>query len=1053
MRSAALCYQDMKFLTIFFAVSTVAVPNIHAASIDAGIFDRLEWRNIGPANPGGRASDIAGVPGNPDIVYLATGGGGLFKTTDAGVTWKPLFDREGTISIGAIALQPDNPDVIWVGTGESAVRNSVSFGDGVYRSTDGGATWSHLGLEDTERISRIVVDPADSRTVFVGAQGHAFGPDEHRGVYITHDGGRTWNRTLYIDATHGVSDLDVDPANPNIVYACMWLFDRKPWTFTSGDEKGGVFKSTDGGATWHKLTNGLPKLLGRIGVRVAPSNHNVVYIIAESKDGTVFRSDDAGATFHQVNKDIDLVSRGFYYAHVQVDPTDENRVYAIASRLFVSIDGGRTFRGISRKTHSDYHALWIDPKDPRRIWQGQDGGFAVSHDRGETWETVSNIPLAQFYQIYADNRQPFYWVTGGLQDDGVWTGPSGSREPAGILNDDWTMVSFGDGFYAVNPTSDPDMYLTESQGGHLLLTDLRTREQQMVSPQPWSNAGGPASGQKYRFNWNTPIVVSPWDKSEIYFAGNVLFRSTDFGHSWEVISPDLTTNNPEEQKSAGGPIWHDNSTAENHCTIVTVAESPKRRGEIWAGTDDGNLQLTTDGGKHWTNLIQNVSGLPPNPWVTHVDPSGTSADVAYVSFDRHMFDDFHPYVYKTSDGGKSWTNITGNLPPKAYVWVVREDPKNPNLLYAGTELGLYASWTGGESWSPLHLKNLPDVEVHDLMVHPVKNDLILATMGRSVWILDDATPLQKMTPEIQQQSAYLFDIRPAMRFARRFEHYGIGNQPFAGPNPPQGALITYYLKDKPAAGKSVELRIADSSGKVIRVIKQKVTDAGLQRTSWDLRYDAAVQLRPPRPEEVLFLGGPRGPQVLPGTYQVKLVVGDATVAEKPVEVTLDPALRVPNTALATQLDYALKLRDMESAGNRTLKNMESIKTQLQAIQKTVEQQLGDKGKALDTEITRDLEQLETMSASLARPPEVSRLEEGPRVLEKVRSLFQSLEGVDAAPTAAQIDYFGELAAEYRQKLAEATGFLEKTVPQWNEDLHKAGAPMLIVTKPVEVPKV
>lgn len=1036
-----------------FFTLVLTVASIHAASVDAKVFDQLEWRSIGPSNMGGRGSDIAGVPGDPNIVYLATGGGGLFKTTDAGATWKPLFDHESNISIGAIALQPNNPDVIWVGTGESAVRNSVSFGDGVYRSTDGGATWTHLGLEDTERISRIVVSPTDPNTVFVGALGHAFGPNENRGVYITHDAGRTWTKTLYLDPEHGVSDLDVDPVNPNIVYACMWRFERKPWTFTSGDDKGGVYKSIDGGATWRKLTNGLPKMLGRIGVRVAPSNHNVVYVIAESNDGVLFRSDDAGATFHMVNKTVDLVSRGFYYAHVRVDPTDENRVYAVASRLFVSIDGGKSFRGISTKTHSDFHALWIDPKDPRRIWQGQDGGFAVSYDRGETWETVNNIPLGQFYQVFADNREPFYWVTGGLQDNGTWTGPSGSREPMGILNDDWTMISFGDGFHAVNPTTDPDLYLSESQGGHIVLTDIRTREQQMVSPQPWSNAGGPASGQKYRFNWNTPIVVSPWDRNEIYFAGNVLFRSKDYGHTWEAISPDLTTNDPEKQKSAGGPIWPDNSTAENHCTIVTVAESPVKRGEIWVGTDDGNLQLTTDDGKHWTNLIHNVSGMEANPWVTHVEPSRTSANTAYVSMERHMFDDFHPYVYKTVDGGKSWINITGNLPAKAYVWVVREDPKNPLLLYAGTELGLYASWTGGESWAPLHLKNLPNVEIHDLIVHPQKNDIILATHGRSVWILDDATALQKMTPEIEQQNAYLFDIRPAMRFARRFEHYGIGNKPYVGPNPPYGAILTYYLKDKPASGQDVKLEVLDRSGKVIREITQKVKEAGVQRADWDLRYDGPVMRRPPREEEVLFTGGPRGPEVVPGTYHVKLMVGNTTVAEKPVTVTLDPALKVPASALETQFEYALKLRDMESAGNQTLKDMDSIRNQLQAVQKTIKEQLGENGKLAQGAIARDLKELDQMSATLARPPDAPRLAEGPHLLERVSQLFQSLDSVDAAPTEAQIQYFGELTSEYREKMAAATTFLRKTVPQWNTDLQKAGAPVLLLGKVVDVPKV
>lgn len=998
---------------------------------------------------GGRATDIAGVPGDPNLVYIATGGGGLFKTADSGVTWKPLFDREDTISIGSIALQPNNPDVIWVGSGESAVRNSVGFGDGVYRSTDGGQTWAHLGLEDTERISRIVVHPNDPNTVFVGALGHAFGPNENRGVYITNDGGRTWQKTLYLDPQHGISDLDVDPVNPNIVYACMWRFERKPWTFVSGDDKGGVFKSTDGGRTWKKITDGLPKTMGRIGVRVAPSNHNVVYVIAESNDGTVFRSDDAGATFHNVNKTTDLVSRGFYYAQVRVDPTDENRVYAVASTLFVSIDGGHNFKPISRKTHSDYHALWIDPKNPRRLWQGQDGGFASSTDRGETWDPVTNLPLGQFYQVYADNRQPFYWVTGGLQDNGTWTGPSGSREPAGILNDDWMMLSFADGFHAVNSLEYPNMYLTEFQGGHLLLTDIRNREQQLVTPQPWSNAGGAASAMKYRFNWNTPLVVSPWDKNEVYFGSDVLFRSKDFGRNWQAISPDLSTNDPEKQKSAGGPIWPDNSNAENHCTIVTVAESPLQRGTIWAGTDDGNVQLTTDDGKHWTNLSKNVSGMPPTPWITHVEPSHAAANVAYVSFERHMFDDFRPYVYKTSDNGKTWTSISGNLPPKAYVWIIREDPKNPNLLYAGTELGLYASWTGGESWTPLHLKNLPNVEIHDLLIQPQTDDLVLATHGRSIWILDDITPLQKMTPEIAQENAYMFDIRPAMRYESRFMHYGMGNKPFVGANPPYGAVVTYYLKEKPAAGKAVKLQITDSNGKVVREMKEDVKEPGLQRSSWNLRYEGPVVRHAPSDAEAEFFGGPRGPQVVPGTYRVKLFVGDTVAAEKPVEVRLDPSVSVSGTALATQLEYALKVRDMASAGNQVLKNLDSIKEQLAASEKL----LKENNKTTADVIAHDIKQVDQVSGELGRPPEAPRLAEGPHLMEKVSSLFQTLDGVDAAPTAAQIEYYGELVSEYRQKMNNAVTFLSKTVPQWNTELQRAGAPVIVLGKPVDVPKV
>ncbi|HYP52348.1 MAG TPA: hypothetical protein VEQ42_02345, partial [Pyrinomonadaceae bacterium] len=595
-------------------------PQARPKSQEEQLFERLEWRNIGPANMGGRTADVEGVPGNPNVVYVGTASGGVWKTTNGGTTWRPIFERQGTLSVGDIALEPGNPDVVWVGTGEANPRNSVSFGDGVYKSTDGGKTWQHTGLRDTRHISRILINPRNPDNVFVGAMGHAFGPNAERGVYVTQDGGRTWAKTLYVDPSHGIADMDIDPQNPNVLFAAVWKFERKPWTHTSGSEQGGVFRSIDGGRTWAKMTNGLPKLVGRIGVKFAPSNPNVVYAITEAKEGTLYRSDDKGETWRRVSQQQSIVSRGFYYTDVRVDPTNENRVFAVASTLFVSIDGGRTFRSITGRTHIDYHALWIDPRDPRRMWQGQDGGVAVTQDGGETWDYVNNFPLGQFYQVHLDDRQPFYNVMGGLQDNGSWTGPSRTREPAGILNDDWRMVSFGDGFHMLNHPDDPDLYLSESQGGNVVRTDMRNREQQLVIPS-YPTGGGPASLSRHRFNWNAPLVPSPHDKNTVYLGGNVLFKSADFGRTWAAISPDLTTNDPEKQKDAGGPIAFENTTAEYYTTIISVAESPARAGTIWAGTDDGNLQLTTDGGKTWRNLIKNVPGMKEGSEVSHVEPS------------------------------------------------------------------------------------------------------------------------------------------------------------------------------------------------------------------------------------------------------------------------------------------------------------------------------------------------------------------------------------------------------------------------------------------------
>ena len=1011
-------------------------------------FERLEWRSIGPAIMGGRIADIEGIPGNPNIAYVASASGGLWKTVNGGVTWKPIFERQGTLSIGDIALAPSNPEVIWVGTGESKTRNSISFGDGVYKSNDAGKTWQHMGLRDTERISAIAIHPQNPDIVYVGALGHAFGPNENRGVFMTTDGGKTWTRTLYIDREHGVSDLEMDSTNPNILYAGMWSFERKPWTHRSGSEKGGVFKSIDAGRTWNKLTNGLPKLVGRIGVRAAPSNPNVVYAIMEAKEGTLYRSDDRGETFRQVSRNAQIVSRGFYYTRVRIDPTNENHVYAVASTLYESIDGGRSFRSITRSTHIDYHAFWQDPKDPKRIWQGNDGGVAVTYDGAETWEPVYNIPLGQFYQIHADNRQPFYYVMGGLQDNGAWTGPSRTREPAGIMNDDWRMVSFGDGFYVINSADDPEFYISESQGGNILRTDMRNREQQAVNPWGRGSGGGPPAGEKYRFNWNSPILLSPHDKNTIYFGGNVVFKSNDFGKTWEQISQDLTTNDPAKLKDAGGPVSIENTTAEYYSTIITLGESPVQKGQVWAGTDDGNLQLTTDNGKTWTNLIRNVKGLAANSPVSHVEPSRINAQTAYVSFDRHMFDDFRPYVFKTTDGGKNWTAVAGNLPSKAYVQVVREDPTNSSLIYAGTELGLFASYSGGREWIPLNLKNLPNVSVHDIVVHPRENDLILATHGRSVYIYDDATAIQRMTPAIIGSNAHLFPIRPALRFTTRFTRYGNGDKQFAGPNPPYGALISYYLKDKPDDKTTFKIQVFDQAGKLVLDLDRPAKEKGLNRVTWNLRFGGAEVRSPPSPEETAFTGPPRGPQVLPGSYKVKLTIGDKTF-EQPVEVRLDPTVNVSPADLQAQLELQLKLRDMQSAVNNALRFLDSIETQLKNTQTTVRTLNKEPDKDMMKALEDYLKQVETLKGQLARRTEGLGIGGRTQIANKIGNLFFGIDGTNAAPTPYQRQYFEEIVPEYRSGMAEANRFIKETVPLWNEKLRAWNAPTLTTRVPVD----
>ncbi|MEW6125685.1 MAG: glycosyl hydrolase [Acidobacteriota bacterium] len=1035
-------------LLLTLAVQTVAQQPAATTEkpTETKAFERLEWRSIGPSNMGGRVSDVEGVPGNPNLVYVGAASGGVWKTTNGGMTWTAIFDKQGSQSIGDIALEPNNPDVIWVGTGESNVRNSVGFGDGIYKSVDGGKSWKYLGLKDTNAISRVLVHPTNPDIVYVAALGHTFGGNEERGVFMTTDGGATWKKTLYIDANHGASDIEIDPANPNILYAGMWYFERKPWTFKSGSEKGGLYRSLDGGRTWNKITNGLPKLIGRIGVRVAPSSPNIVYAIVESKDGALYRSDDKGENFRQVYKNSNIVQRGFYYTRVRVDPTNENKVYAVSSPLYRSIDGGKTFQMISPRTHIDYHALWIDPKNPNYMWQGQDGGVAVTTD-GNTWAYINNFPIGQFYQVYADNRQPFYWLSGGLQDNGTWTGPSRTREPAGILNDDWRMVSFGDGFYALNHPDDPELYLTESQAGNVVRTDMRNREQQSIDPYA-GNGGGAAENNKYRFNWNSPLVASPHNKNTVYIASNVVFKSTDYGKSWTKISDDLTTNNKERQKVAGGPIAEENSSAEYFCTIISLAESPKQAGMIWVGTDDGNLQLTTDGGKSWTNLAKNVPGIPVDSSISHVEPSRVNSNTAYVAYDRHKFDDYRPYVFKTTDGGKSFTNISAGLPTNAYVHALCEDPKNPGLIYAGTEIGLFASYTGGGNWINLGLKNFPNVAVHDIVVHPRDNDLIVATHGRSFWVFDDATPLQQMNANVLASDATLFDVRPGIRFTRRFTRYGIGDAVFTGANPPSGALIYYYLKDKPDDKNPLKVEIFDANGKLVREIKNASKNPGVNRAVWDLSYEGP-KLRRPIPEEQLqFLGSLSGPQVMPGTYTVKLTLGSKT-QEKKIAVRIDPTVKVTVEDLQTQFDLAMKVQNMVSPLNEGLRALDSYKAQLEQIEKTVKDRLPDAPADLTKALTDYKKQVEDLANSIAQA-EGGGIGGTPKLADNLFGMMFTVSGGNFAPTAAQREYIAELSSEFPKKMEEINKFINETVPKMNETLKKYNAPTLISGKPIVV---
>ena len=1009
----------------------------------------LAWRSIGPANMGGRVADIEGVPGDPNTVYVATGSGGIFKTTNGGVDWTPIFDRQNTISVGDIALEPGNPDVIWVGTGESNVRNSVSFGDGVYKSTDGGKTWKHLGLKDTNTISKIIINPKNPDIAYVAAVGHAWGQNEERGVFMTTDGGKTWQKTLYIDNQHGASDLEIDPVNPNILYAGMWRFERKPWTFTSGSERGGVFRSIDGGRTWNKLEKGLPKMIGRIGLSVSNSNPNVVYAILEAKEGTLYRSDDKGENFRQVYKNQNIVGRGFYYTTVKVDPTDENKVYAVASPLFKSLDGGRNFSRIAPAIHIDFHALWVDPQNPKRMWTGQDGGVAVSTDEGKSWEYINNFATGQFYQIFADNVAPFYNISGGLQDNGTWVGPSRNREPSGILNDDWRMISFGDGFFAISHPDNPDLFLTESQGGNVVRTDMKNREQQLVIP--FFGIGGAAENDKVRFNWNAPLIPSPHDKNTVYLAGSSIFKSNDFGKNWTAISGDLTTGNKERLKDAGGPVFTENTSAEYFETVISLAESPRTKDLLWAGTDDGNLQITNDGGKTWTNIVKNIKNIPQDSSVSHIELSRSNENTAYVSFDRHKFDDYKPYIFKTTDGGKSFSNISGNIPANAYIHVVREDPKNTNLIYAGTELGIYASWDGGKNWTELNMKNFPRVAVHDILIHPRDNDLIAATHGRSIWVFDDAAVLQQMNSNILQGAGYVFEPRPAYRFATRMTRYGIGDKPFRGENPPNGAIITYYLKDKADEKTPVKMQVFDSANKMIVEQKNLSKEKGINRAMWNLSQEGARLRRPPSAEQLEFGGPPRGPQVLPGTYTVKIFAGDKLIGERLTEVRVDPTVQVTTAELQTQFDLAMKLRDLVSVMNDGLRQLDSVKTQTEQIETVAKDRLTEVPADLTKAFADYKKRTNDLLSELATNQE-DGIRAPSRYSDQLSGLYSTISGGNSAPTATMKENYELLQKEFPNKIALISKFISEDTARFNQTLQKYNLSTIIPGKNIEPPK-
>ncbi|HJQ21861.1 MAG TPA: hypothetical protein VJ867_16070 [Gemmatimonadaceae bacterium] len=1043
---------------------TAKPVDVPPVTSDADALRKLTWRSIGPANNAGRISVVVGVPGDVTTYYVAGAAGGIAKTTNGGTTFKQIFDKQDVASIGAIAIAPSDANVLYVGTGEGNPRNSASFGNGVYKSTDGGNSWTHLGLTDTDKIPRIVIDPRNPDIVYVCALGHEWGPNEERGLFKTTDGGKTWSKILYRNTLTGCSDVDIDPTNANVVYAGMYSFRRWAWYFESGGNETALYKSIDGGATWNKLSKGLPTgPMDRIGVSVSRSEPNVVYMVTEAKDeGELYRSDDAGDSWRVVNKDPNIDFRPFYYSDIRVDPSNSNRIFSLSGALYLSEDGGRTFNRIANSVHGDHQAMWIDPQMPKRVIGGSDGGWHTSFDGGKTWEVVNTIAFTQFYHVAYDMQEPYH-VCGGLQDNMHWCGPSNSLSPQGIRKVDWVTFNFGDGFFAVPDLASPWLVYSATQGGNIVLTDLRTGDERSIHPYPnrIGSAGDAMENHKYRFNWNSPIALSPFDPKTVYFGGNVLFRTRNYGQSWDVISPDLSTNDKAKQKSSGGPVVVDNTAAEFHSTILSIAPSPKDSNLIWIGTDDGNVQLTRDAGKTWTNVIRNVQGLAPNAWIATVEASPSDAGTAYFAASHHQDNDYAPYFFMTTDYGKTWKKLTNGLPAKGWAHVIREDPRNRNLLYAGTENGLYASWNRGERWVSIR-NNIAAVPVRDLTIHPRDNDVIVATHGRGMYILDDATPLQRLA-DATAADVYLFDVRPATRWVLAGRDGDQGQKQWTGQNPPQGAIISYYLKSP--AKDSVSITIADAGGRVLRTLRSPARDSGVNRAVWDLRLEPPKQLpdttqrrRPPgadddEDESSRFNFG--GPFVLPGVYVATLTANGRTLSTK-VSVRADPRTTVTVAQLKSQQDAALAIRELMSRATSMLEQTDGMSRQLASIDQTLRPGRGSGDSVFAVQQGASSAALEAINAArtklksfrddkLARPIAGLGYRQYPRLRDELNTLGSAISRPESEPTDPQMLRLRELTDETAALETELQAIVLNEVAKVNQLL--AGTPHVVTAGP------
>lgn len=1016
--------------------------------LDSTFLKNLQFRAIGPAIMGGRIDDLAVVENNPSIYYVGVATGGVWKTVNNGTTFDPIFDEQGSTSIGDVAVAPTDPSIVWVGTGEPNNRQSSSWGDGVYRSLDAGKTWKNMGLRDSKHIARVVIDSRDPNIVYVAVLGHLWGPNKERGVFKTTDGGKTWSNVLFINEDTGITDLVMDPESPMTLYAAAYQRRRTPWGFNGGGPGSALYKTIDGGATWTKLTKGLPEgTTGRIGIDIYCRNPNILYALVENAKGGTFRSDDRGETWRKMS---DLTSRPMYYSQIRIDPNNDQRLWQLAANMYNSDDGGKTWNGnLVQKIHGDYHALWIDPADSNHVLTGSDGGLHATYDRGRTWDFINTIPLGQFYEVSLDNQKPF-WVYGGLQDNGSWSGPSGTLNQEGITNDDWFRTGGGDGFYSVVDPTDPSIVYVESQNGNVARLELKTGERKSIKPEA-------RPGEKrYRFDWNSPIVISSHNNRTIYFAGNRVFRSPDRGNTW-TWSDDLTKDQDREKLPIMGAL-PDKTTLSRHDgvetfgQIVTLAESPIKEGLLYAGTDDGNLQISRDSGKTWKNITAKVPGVPQNTYVSRVVPSRYAEGTAYLTLDGHRADDYSTYVFVTSDFGESWKAIKSNIPAGVTARVIREHPRNQNLLFLGTEFGAYVSFDRGARWTRLK-GNLPLVRIDDIQIHARDNALVLATHGRSIWVLDDLSPLERAAESILSEDLHLFEVAPATHFRVYNRKGNTGHKWFAAPNPPYGAVINYYVKDKPK--DDVKVTITDKNGAVVRDLKGP-KEAGLNRIVWDLRLNPPVP--PVEGQEGGgggFFGTPRGPRVQPGTYTVKIVAGDKNASGN-VTVQEDPRIQIVEADRGRLSEAITRVYAMQKSAEGARKTMQTLKTQITTLQNSLKDNT-EVSKPVNDSIQKLADNLTAIQKKLVSTPDMSG-GAGPALPDEPRPLLNQINGVafgldsyTAAPTADESVRIDDLSKQLKDIVAELNKFIAEDVANLNKQLRDSGLQFLNPGKLPEPP--